>query len=431
MSSLDRMLDEKRKEYEKLKAPDSLESNLRKALEGKNKKNKFPLSKIAAIFVIGAILTYNSSTLAYYGKQLIGYETVMDGTLLELNRLGEGQSIDKSHLFSDGIEVQVDGVMLDGNGMVLFYTIEDKAKSGNIDDVYVRVLPDILFMNVSSSGAGEILEEEHMQKWVFTTDEAPPFYVRTVTLELVNEKDDGIWEYGEIKFKLDRNKAVGDTIRVSIDKKVELAGRNMTIEDISMSPISTVVKGEIQDIVSLGLDRARNEHLMPQNLEMILFADGKEVVRKGSGMSTDMKGTRFDVRFDTIPKETKEIELVLDEITVSQNIGKEFSIAEGQEIEVLQNTIQIDQIEKRDGKTLITITTEEGTRIPGVNLIADGRDYELLETSESSYEKKQDEVILNTRTLEFEGTGDELKLFIGDIRYTKEYGLTVYNESIE
>lgn len=153
-------------------------------------------------------------------------------------------------------------------------------------------------------------------------------------------------------------------------------------------------------------------------------------------MVQDMIITLFDSikslrKFDTIPKETKEIELVLDEITVSQNIGKEFSITEGQEIEVLQNIIQIDQIEKRDERTFITITTEEGTRIPGVNLIADGSSYELLETSESSYEKKQDEMILNTRTLEFEGTGDELKLFIGDIRYTKKYELTVYKESKE
>ncbi|MGM0396188.1 MAG: hypothetical protein ACQEP4_03945 [Bacillota bacterium] len=89
---------------------------------------------------------------------------------------------------------QQDGVMLDGNGMVLFYTIEDTTKSSDIDKVHVRVLPKAPFMNGDSSGAGEIIEEEHIQKWVFTTDEAPLFFVRTVTLELSYVKDDGNWE---------------------------------------------------------------------------------------------------------------------------------------------------------------------------------------------------------------------------------------------
>lgn len=42
-------------------------------------------------------------TLAFYGKKLIGYESVMNGTLKELNQLGKGQIIGKSHTFSRGI----------------------------------------------------------------------------------------------------------------------------------------------------------------------------------------------------------------------------------------------------------------------------------------------------------------------------------------
>ena len=430
MSRLDRMLEEKRNEYEDLNAPDSLEEKLKATLDEKKVQRKLSIRRIAAIFLMGAILTYNSSTLAFYGKQLIGYETVMDGTLLQLSRMGEGQIIDKSYLFSDGIQVQVDGVMLDGNGMVFFYTIEDKTKSGNIDDVYVRVSPDIPFMNVGSSGAGEIIEEEHMQKWVFTTDEAPPFFIRTVVLELTHEKNDGIWEQGEIKFKLDRNKAVGETIRVSIGNKVELAGRTMTIEDMSMSSTSTVVKGEIQDLISLGMDRLNEEYMMPHNMELSLYADGIEIDRKGAGMSTDMKGTRFDVRFDAVPKDTKDLRLDLNSVSVHEKLDVEMEIWEGKTLEIRGNEIFINSIENRNGKAYITITTQEGTRIPGVKLQADGDYYDLLETSESTYEKK-DEGILNTRTLEFEGTGEDLRLQINDIRYTKTYNLNLYEESIE
>jgi len=430
MTRLDRMLEEKRTEYNNLQAPDSLEEKLRAALDDEKTSRKFPLSRIAAIFLVGAILTYNSSTLAFYGKQLIGYDTVMDGTLLQLSRMGEGQIIDKSYLFSDGIRVQVDGVMLDGNGMVFFYTIEDTTKSKNMDDVYVRVSPDIPFMNVGSSGAGEIIKEEHMQKWVFTTDEPPPFFVRKVTLKLSNERGDGMWEEGEIDFKLDRNKAVGETIRVPVGRKVELAGRTMTVEDMSMSAISTVVKGEIQDLMSLGMDRLNEEYMMPHNMEMSLYADGIEIDRKGAGMSTDMKGTRFDVRFDALPKDTKDLRLDLDSVSVHERLDMELEIAEGETLEIRGNDIFINSIENGNGRTYITITTEEGTRIPGVRLLADGVYYDLLKTSESTYEKK-DEDILNTRTLEFEGMGEDLKLSLTDIRYTKTYNQTLYEESIE
>jgi hypothetical protein len=431
MSRLDRMLEEKRREYEKLQPPDSMEYRLKAALQEKKTRRKLPLSRIAAMFLIGAILTYNSSTLAFYGKQLIGYETVMDGTLLQLSRMGEGQVIDKNHLFSDGLEVQLDVAMLDGNGLVFFYTIEDTTKSKDINDVHVQVLPDIPFVNAGSSGAGEIMEEDHMQKWVFTTDEPPPFFIRKVTLELTYMKEDGSSEYGEISFRLDRNKAVGETVKMGIDRKVELAGRTIEIEDISMSSISTVVKGEIQDLISLGMDRLNEEYMMPHNMEMSLYADGIEIERKGAGMSTDMKGTRFDVRFDAIPKDTKDLRLELDSVSVHERLNMELEIAEGDTLEIRENEILINSIEESDGRTYVTITTGEGTRIPGVRLIADGNHYDLLETSESTYEKKQDEAILNTRTLEFDGSGEDLKLSVSDIRYTKNYNLAVYEESIE
>ncbi|MDY0235606.1 MAG: DUF4179 domain-containing protein [Gudongella sp.] len=431
MSKLDRMLEEKRKEYMNIQAPDSLEEKLNKTLHGKKRKMSLSLSKVAAILLIGTILTYNSSTLAYYGKKIIGYEGVTEGTINELSKMGQGQIIDKDYIFSDGIKVQLDGAMLDGNGMVLFYSIEDTKKSRNIEDVNIQVSPKLAYMNSGWSGVGEIIQDQYIEKWILTTDEAPPFYISTVMLEIAYIKDDGTWENGEIKFKLDRNQAVGDTIKVSIDKKIELLGRTMTIEEISMSPISTIVKGEIQNILSLALDRASEENLMPQNLEMSLYADGKEIIRKGSGMSTDMRGTRFDMRFDTIPKETKEIELVMDSVSVSEEVDKEFPVIEGESIEVLGNTIQIDAIEEMDDRTYITITSDEGTRIPGLRLLADGEYYQLVKTLEDQQETVQDGKFIHTRTLEFEGSGESLKLSIDNIRYTKQYGLTVYKESIE
>ncbi len=144
-----------------------------------------------------------------------------------------------------------------------------------------------------------------------------------------------------------------------------------------------------------------------------------------------MKGTRFDVRYDAVPKDTKELRLVLHSVSVHERLGRELEISQGDTLEIHGNDIIIESIEKKDGRAYITISTDEGTRIPGMKLLADGKYYELLETSESTYEKKQDEAVLDTRTLEFEGTGEDMKLSVSDIRYTKSYGLTVYVEAIE
>ncbi|MGM0396187.1 MAG: hypothetical protein ACQEP4_03940 [Bacillota bacterium] len=144
-----------------------------------------------------------------------------------------------------------------------------------------------------------------------------------------------------------------------------------------------------------------------------------------------MKGTRFDVRYDAVPKDTKELRLVLHSVSVHERLDRELEISQGDTLEIHGNDIIIESIEKKDGRAYITISTDEGTRIPGMKLLADGKYYELLETSESTYEKKQDEAVLDTRTLEFEGTGEDMKLSVSDIRYTKSYGLTVYVEAIE
>ena len=435
MSRLERMLEDKKNEYEKMEAPDTLEAKLREGLQGRAKpRRKIPLNRIAAIILLVSLLTYNSSTLAYYGKQFMGYENIMEGTILQLSRQGKGQIVNKVYTFRDGIEVRLDGVMLDGNGMVFFYTVEDLKKTRDIQEIDVRVLPRAPFIDGNSSGMGEILVDEGIQKWIMTAHKAPPFFIRTVSLQLSRETEDGSWEEGEIKFRLDRNQAVGDTVRARIDMKVELAGRTMTIESISKSPISTIVSGEIQDLLSLALDRTKGDLIMPQNLEMSLFADGKEISRVGSGISTNMKGTRFEIRFDTIPDRTKELRLVLDQATAVERISDEYPISEGESLIVGDAKIDIGHIKVENGGTHIEITTDAGTRIPGVELRSEEKSFGLLSTSESIYDKVESGgsvQILSTRTLEFEGSGGELKLYIDHIYQTVEYGITVYEESIE
>lgn len=50
----------------------------------------------------------------------------------QLNQLGKGQTIGKSHTFSNGVSLTLDYVMLDENQLLLFYTIYDPI--GHVDD---------------------------------------------------------------------------------------------------------------------------------------------------------------------------------------------------------------------------------------------------------------------------------------------------------
>ena len=94
MSKLDLLLNEEKGEFDNIKLPNDMENRLRSALdEVPEKKKKRLRSRVAAIIIVVLLLGYNIDTLAYYGKQLIGYENLMTGTLQELNEMGKGQLI--------------------------------------------------------------------------------------------------------------------------------------------------------------------------------------------------------------------------------------------------------------------------------------------------------------------------------------------------
>lgn len=431
MDYIEELLSERKKEIEEINAPEDLEHNLRRTLKEVKVRRKLRLPKAAAIVILAGIIGFNSSTLAFYGKQLLGYDNVMNGTLKELGELGMGQAIDKSHTFSDGMKLQLDWVMLDENGIIVFYTFEDTKKTREMENLNISTSLSAPFLNGSSSGTGEILQDEHKQKWALEIHDVPKAFVNKIEFRASYQLADESYEEGIISFKLDRNAALGGAVRNQLNKKIELAGRKITIESITMSKLSTVVKGEIQDIISIGFDRLNGEVMMPQVLQMTLFADGVSIDRYGSGINTNISGSTFEVRFDRIPEQTRNIELVLDEISVNHRLDEVFLIEEGSFIDLLGNKIEIRGIEIKEGNTMITIATDDGVRIPSASLIIDGEEKPLLNTTESQYEKKDGGTVLNIRTLYYEGVGDELKLSIGDIRYTKRYGLTIYKEALE
>jgi hypothetical protein len=431
LNNIDELLNDEKRKLDNLEVPTTMEDRLRSSLDNTpTKKKKSIRARVAALIIIVLLLSYNVDTLAYYGKQLIGYENIMDGTLSELNKLGKGQIIDKSYTFNNGIKVTLDAIMLDDNNLIVFYSIYDpNGDIGNLDSEMANMVG--AFGNIHYGGGYGIIDDSNKQmNWIMEYD-SPKFYEKNMKLQF---SLDG--EQGEIKFKLDRNKAMGHSIKLSIDKKIELDGRNITIKSLMASPTSTVIKGQIQNIVELGIDYIKEEGFRPSNIEIQLIADGEVIETKGGSIGTSNKGSNFETRYDALPEDTKKIELKLTEFGANHNTKELIQIIKGEskEFKILDKDIRIDRIYEENGKTYITITTEEGLLLSRVYLNIDGERKREMNTIPGELNKIIDGDAVRiqyTRTMEFEGMGDELELDIQRIQYEKEYDKIMYTYEIK
>lgn len=432
MKEIEDMLRDNKKEIDNIKVPDELEMRLKGALRDKKPPKKKVLnwkSGVASILIIFLLVGYNFDTLAYYGKKLIGYDNVMNKTLKELNELEKGQIINKSYTFESGLVVTLDGVMVDKNQMLVFYSFKDPE---GIRDVSSTNLTSMQFKGLigrynHSWGRGEISDDESEVRWV-SSFEPPKFFEKSLDFEFMLN-DEGNVETGEISFKLDRSKAMGYTIKKSINKDIVIDDITIDFESITASPTTTVLKGSIEDIFSLALDQIKGERYRPDGLRVKLIANGEEVQSQGSGIKTDMKGITFHQDYDPLPRDLGSLKLKLVSFSADHDVNKTIDLSEDKENEVvniLGEDIEINKIYEKSGETFVTITTNENTVLTRVYLLIDGKRVELNKTLDGELEKLKDGTILNRRTLAFPGTGDDLKLDIVRMSYEKEY-----NEVIE
>jgi hypothetical protein len=99
MSEIEKHLSEEGEEIRTLKAPDALENRLRMRLKStppKRNKTWKKWSVIAASLLFAFFFTYQFETIAFYGKEIFGYDAVLTDSLRELNEQGRGQVIEKS-----------------------------------------------------------------------------------------------------------------------------------------------------------------------------------------------------------------------------------------------------------------------------------------------------------------------------------------------
>lgn len=426
MKEVEKILSEKKIEMDNIEVPEELESRLYKALENSSsarikKRNWKPV--VAAACVVFLLIGYNFNALAYYGKKLLGYDQVMNGTLRQLNELGKGQPIGKSYTFKNGLTVILDGIMVDENQLLAFYTVKDiKGEIDKANNPRMSSIKGLIKEYNPEGGHGQMNDEKTEISWIHSF-EKPSMFEKTLHLKMDLIENNKI-EVGEISFRIDPSKAMGHTLKQNINKTIKSGDTKLHFESIVASPTKTVLYGSMQNIIELAKDQMLGERLRPNNVEIKLIANGQEVDWQGGGMGTDMKGIKFHSEYDALPENLESIKLIIVSFSVDRDVNKKVDVdkdLENDEIEVLGQNIEINKVYESDGSTYITFTTRDDVILTKVGLMVDGERVSLKETISSDLKKLEDGTILHTRTMLFPKTGDKYQLSIEKMTYTQAY----------
>lgn len=429
MKNIENRLSKKKAEIDNLKVPDELEERLRSALKSrtssKRDRGKWK-GKLVALLILGLLVGYHGDTLAFYSKKLIGYDKIMNSTLKNLNTSEKGQIIGKSYTFKNNVKLTLDGVMLDDNQLLVFYTVKDP--SGNVDKVNIHstTMKGILGQHYIGGAQGKMNKEKSEIKWI-SDFESPYFFEKKLKWEfdLIQEKER---EHGEITFTLDRNKAMGHTLKKSLNESIKVDETEINFESLLATPTTTVIKGTIQNVVELAKDQIFGERFRPETLDIKLFANEKEILNISGGLSTNIDGIKFDEKFDALPNDLNKLDIHLISFCADHDVDEVIKLKDDgskQNFKILGQDININKVDVSNGETYVTITTEESVLLSKVNLDIDGKTVELEDTTKDEYKKEKDGTIKHTRTLRFGESGKDLSLNIYRIKYNKVYNKVI------
>lgn len=419
MDKMEELLKKERQNYDDLKAPKDMEIRLQKALNKKKETKWRNIALVASLFFI-FFFTYNYNAFAYYGKRLLGYDTVMSQSLQDLNELGEGQSLDKTYTFDNGLKLTVEGVMVDDSQLLLFYRLNNP--KGVVDENFLT-FPTIkgFFKEYRTSwGQGEMNDTKTEMKWIHSF-EAPDFYEKTLKFQGAYTTDD-INEEFSISFKLDRSKAMGHSIKQRINKSITLGNQEVYFKNILATPTQTIIKGSLASTFDLVKEQLTGELIRP-DISFDLLVNHKTMKSTGSGMSSNHKGILFESTFDPLPKNLKSLQIKIKELTVLEKVDKEFplTIGENKILNIKDKEVIIHQVESKKDKIEVTIESEESILLENLKLSLDGKTTFLEGMHSEEYTKEKNGQINKKRTLVFDGQGKDLKFKIDKIQYKKKY----------
>ncbi len=397
MKEIEKKLKEDGEEMRSLKAPDSFEARLRQRLNETPPKRNNQWKKgflLAASFIFVFFFTYQFDTIAYYGKKILGYDEILTDSLSELNEQGKGQVIGKSADLPNGGKVTLDGLMLDDNQLILFYTLYDPNK--NADELYssTRATIDGFLVETRETSGTAMTSEDKTTVTITQSYKPPNPFAKELTFHL--HIDNQPRTTVGIPFEIDRSKAMMTKYKQKINQTIETDSADFVFKDLVATPTQTVLTGKIH----VKDEEAWNSGMISNGFEVRLKADGKTIRKQGQGSSSGLLGYTFDVEFDPLG-DVEELLIYLDGALTTYSTDTKIPVKPGS-YEVGNQRVSIDQRNEVDGKTEITLTADENFTVVEAELVGEDRSISLESVDAPSYQET-DDGLLKVLKLRFDG----------------------------
>ncbi|MGF7186927.1 hypothetical protein GGQ84_003066 [Desulfitispora alkaliphila] len=416
MGNVEKRLKEEKKRLDAITAPEEMEARLRTALNKKSNKrpNSFvstwKVTAAVALFCI-MIVGYNYNAFAYYGNKLLGFDTIISGTLQELNEEGMGQIIDKKVSLADGTELTINGIMTDANQTIMYYTLSNP--NGFEDEVWtfrpIRITGFLTKANWNS-GVSKLDDTGTEIKGTKTFDSVSPF-AKKLTLHYT-EPHTGHSNIETIAFPYNPNKAMQTQIKQSIRKTVAVDKGKIRFNTITATPTSTVIEGNLNvdnfDRLSLGLHGIR------------LVANGDPVDTTGSGHSG--RGD-FEIRYDALPEQVNSLELIVEEYIGYKKLDEKIALATMDEKPFVLGgkELWVKDVSTTTRGVEITFATESNVLLDGVSIESKSEQTSLRTTVDHKETKLKAGGFIRERTMLFDTKVEPEYLLIEGIHYMKPY----------
>ncbi len=415
MNDLEKLLTYKREELLNIEVPEEMEDCLRNALN--KRKKHIPKSAIAAALIAVLLFAYSFDSLAYYGRKFIGYDNVTYGSLKELNEEGKGQEINKSCVFSNGIEVTLDGIIFDDNELVAFYKI--KSTKEKLDPLKYDISMQLYGINLmgyhAKSGQREFRDDYNniCVAWF----EAPAFYEKWMKLNISLRIDDTV-EERTIKFTLDRNKAMKKTVEKKLDAKVKLGDYEVHFDKLTASSLSTYIKGKVK-VSADNAKSALGRNIISEYEQGLQFIDFDIVTDKGEKVNLNNRSTEnsgneitFVKSGDALPKEFNTLEIKNIRFENYKIIDKSFDVSVETKNLKVDDEVIVKEIYYEGDETCIVVSSRD-IPIMQVNV---GDDTGILNYDQYKNDVENEEPV--ERTFRLAGKQKEIKLqFKGMVNY--------------
>lgn len=307
----DRLLEEKLRLSE-LSTPQELEARLRKALNAavprrraiRNVKSGWRIA--AAVLAVTLFAGNQYHALAYYGKTLLGFDRVVNGTLGELIKQGKGQTLDEQVQLADGTVLTVDGIMADENQFILYYTLSNPNGLPNDGSFLPTRLKGIRTDSQIQTNSWGPTEERTETKGYLTFEPVSPL-AKKLTLSYWEELPDSDQRReGQILFPYHPDEAMPTKIKQSVNETLTVESQTITIGTITATPTMTLIEGTLQN---QQLNKDFLDEVVLNGIDLI--ANGDSIPLSRGDVHRTQDGMAFSLRYDSLPENLHSVQLIL------------------------------------------------------------------------------------------------------------------------